>query len=245
MSALIPRRKLRDEFISVAGVTSQGELLDQLLRFSKSLGFHLASAIAVRNRLDGALDCFSVENAPQGYQDMYFDPRAAQVDPVCQHCKRHNVPIVWDQQTYVDAGQAAKWEHQSAFGYKTGLALAIHLPNGLHFMVGVDRDQPLPACSTEVTRLAADLSLFTMHAIEPALGLLVPRGVGTGPPELTARELETLRWTMDGKTAWEVGAILSISEQTAARHLNNATRKLDCANKHHAVVKALRLGLLQ
>ena len=62
---------------------------------------------------------------------------------------------------------------------------------------------------------------------------------------LTPRELEALRWTIDGKTAWEIGRILSISEQTAVRHLNNATPKLECVNKHHAVVKAMRLGLVQ
>jgi DNA-binding CsgD family transcriptional regulator len=62
---------------------------------------------------------------------------------------------------------------------------------------------------------------------------------------LTERELEALRWTMEGKTAWEVGSILGISEQTAVRHLSNATRKLGCVHKHHAVVTAMRLGLLQ
>lgn len=61
---------------------------------------------------------------------------------------------------------------------------------------------------------------------------------------LSPRELECLRWTRAGKTAWEVAHILGISEPTAARHLNRATRKLDCANKHQAVVKALRLGLI-
>lgn len=50
---------------------------------------------------------------------------------------------------------------------------------------------------------------------------------------------------MEGKTAWEVGAILSISEQTAVRHLNYATHKLGCVNKHQAVVEALRLGLIR
>lgn len=64
-------------------------------------------------------------------------------------------------------------------------------------------------------------------------------------PPLTQRELEALRWTMEGKTAWEVASILGISEQTAVRHLSNATRKLRCVNKHHAVVTAMRLGLLQ
>lgn len=61
---------------------------------------------------------------------------------------------------------------------------------------------------------------------------------------LTPRELECLRWTFTGKTAWEVAHILGISEATAARHLNSATRKLDCVNKHQAVLKALRLGLI-
>jgi DNA-binding CsgD family transcriptional regulator len=63
-------------------------------------------------------------------------------------------------------------------------------------------------------------------------------------PHLTPRELEVLRWTMDGKTAWEVGAILGISERTAVLHVNNAMHKLGCVNKHQAVLKALRLGLI-
>ncbi len=50
---------------------------------------------------------------------------------------------------------------------------------------------------------------------------------------------------MEGKTAWEVGNVLGISERTAALHINNATHKLGCINKHQAVLKALRLGLLR
>jgi DNA-binding CsgD family transcriptional regulator len=62
---------------------------------------------------------------------------------------------------------------------------------------------------------------------------------------LTARELEVLRWTMEGKTAWETGAILGISEQTVVRHLGRVTHKLGCVNKVQAVVKAMRLGLVR
>mgnify|MGYP000452763509 CR=1 FL=1 len=67
------------------------------------------------------------------------------------------------------------------------------------------------------------------------------------PPDsvLTPREIESLRWTMDGKTAWEVGNILGISERTAVLHVNNAMHKLGCINKHQAVLKALRLGLIR
>ena len=63
-------------------------------------------------------------------------------------------------------------------------------------------------------------------------------------PGLTPRELEALRWTMEGKTAWEVGQILSITERTAVLHLQNAMRKLGATSKHQAVLKALRLGLI-
>ena len=63
-------------------------------------------------------------------------------------------------------------------------------------------------------------------------------------PALTPRELEALRWTMDGKTAWEVGGVLGISERTAVLHINNAMHKLGCVSKHQAVLKALRLGLI-
>ncbi|HJV63475.1 MAG TPA: helix-turn-helix domain-containing protein [Albitalea sp.] len=84
----------------------------------------------------------------------------------------------------------------------------------------------------------------------PAFALQVGAGLlacESPPPDysaVTARELECLRWTAEGKTAWEVGRILGISAQTAARHLNNAARKLGCVSKHQAVVKALRTKLI-
>jgi DNA-binding CsgD family transcriptional regulator len=90
----------------------------------------------------------------------------------------------------------------------------------------------------------------TIDAYAPEPERMTPPVMACEPPNgdrrpLTERELEALRWTMEGKTAWEVGSILGISEQTAVRHLSNATRKLGCVHKHHAVVTAMRLGLLQ
>jgi DNA-binding CsgD family transcriptional regulator len=92
--------------------------------------------------------------------------------------------------------------------------------------------------------VVADLQLFAVHAQEAALRLLVPEPMQPEKPALTPRELEALHWTMEGKTAWEVGAILGISERTAVLHVNNAMHKLGCVSKHAAVLKALRLGLI-
>src|SRR5262249_45117938 len=186
----------------------------------------------------------SIDNAPAQYRSLYDDLSLARRDPVMQHCKRSSVPIVWDQSTYASAGQGPKWEEQASFGYRYGIAVATHLPAGLHFVFGTHRDQALPNDPAVATRMTADLQLLAVYAQEAALRLLVHEPARVDAPRLTPRELEALRWTMEGKTAWELSRILSISEQTAARHLSNATQKLQCANKLQAVLKAVRLRLI-
>jgi len=56
---------------------------------------------------------------------------------------------------------------------------------------------------------------------------------------LSARELDCLKWTAAGKTAWEASIILGISERTVRFHLNTAREKLNCATTTQAVAKAV------
>ena len=173
------------------------------------------------------------------------DSSLARIDPVMQHCKSHSVPIIWNQDTYTQRGLGDLWEEQASFGYRTGVCLALHLPEGRHFVFGVDREQAMPKDPIEVTRIVADLQLFAVHAQDAAQRILVPPEAQLERPALTPRELECLRWTMEGKTAWEVGETLGITERTSVLHLNNAMHKLGCTSKHQAVLKALRLGLIR
>ena len=74
--------------------------------------------------------------------------------------------------------------------------------------------------------------------------LLVPPELQPERPALTPRELEVLRWTMEGKTAWAVGAILGVTEGTVNFHLRNIFRKLDVRSRRAAVRRAVELDLL-
>jgi DNA-binding CsgD family transcriptional regulator len=56
---------------------------------------------------------------------------------------------------------------------------------------------------------------------------------------VTAREIDCLRWMAAGKTAFEVSAILGISERTVRFHLNAAREKLYCTTTTQAVAKAV------
>ena len=236
---------LQGGFTSVLQARDREDLLKEVVAFTQRLGFETVTATAVVDHFRGQSEFIAVENTPAGFLDVYEDSAMWSRDPVLQHCKRASVPIIWNQDTYTSVGQGEKWEIQARFGYRTGIALALHLPEGKHFFIGVDRDQALPSNSAEVTRMVADLQLFAVHAQDVALRVLLPSRPEADFPPLTPRELESLRWTMEGKTAWEVGGILGITERTAVLHINNATHKLGCINKHQAVLRALRLGLIR
>ena len=236
---------LQGGYSSVLQARDRNEFRDEVVRFGRALGFETVSAMAVIDRGIGRSEFVVVDNTPQEYLGVFNDPRAMQRDPVMQHCKRQSLPIIWDQGTYTSQGQGELWEEQARYGYQTGIAMALHLPEGKHFMLGVDRDRALPSDRHELTRVVADLQLFAVHALDAAMRVLLPSDPAPDAPSLTPRELEAMRWTMDGKTAWEVGSILGITERTAVLHLNNAMRKLGCVNKHQAVLKALRLGLIR
>jgi len=236
---------LQGGFAEVLGSRNRDEFRGEVVSFTKRLGFDTVSATVVIDHMLTDSEFITVDNAPDAYKAYYRNRENGKRDPVTQHCKRKSVPIIWTQETYVSQGLGEKWEEQAQFGYRNGIALALHLPDGRHFMLGVERDKAMSRNAAELTRVVADLQLFAVHAQEAAWRILTTPSPDPGIPALTPRELESLRWTMDGKTAWEVGSMLGISERTAALHINNATHKLGCANKHQAVLKALRLGMIR
>lgn len=236
---------LQGGYQSVLEAKTRDEFRDEVVRFTKQLGFETVSAITVVDHAIGNTEFIVVDNCPPSYREVTDDRDLQRRDPVMQHCKRQSVPIVWNQETYTSAGLGEFWEAQARFGFRTGICLALHLPEGKHFILGVDRDQALPHNAHELTRMVADLQLFAVHALDTAMRVMLPKQHHVDTPKLTPREVECLQWTMEGKTAWEVGSILSISERTAVLHVNNAMHKLGCSTKHQAVLKALRLGLLR
>ena len=59
---------------------------------------------------------------------------------------------------------------------------------------------------------------------------------------LTPREIEVLRWIATGKSDWQIGQILSISDKTVNFHVENMKRKLGVATRIQVVVQAVHEG---
>lgn len=61
---------------------------------------------------------------------------------------------------------------------------------------------------------------------------------------ITDREREVLTLVAQGKTNWEVGTILKISEYSIRDYLKDLSKKLGTSNRTHTVTQAIRLGLI-
>jgi LuxR family transcriptional regulator, quorum-sensing system regulator BjaR1 len=87
-----------------------------------------------------------------------------------------------------------------------------------------------------------ELQMFSICIFDRLVQLREP--VNGKKLKLSERERECLRWTAEGKTSFEIGKIVGISEHTVNYYLNTASGKLNSTNRVQAVAVALRNGLL-
>lgn len=235
----------RRDLLEVSQAADKAALHARLVGLAQALGFPYLSATLVVEQPGAPAIMVSVDERPDEYADILSDASKGRKDPVLQRLKQASTPFIYDQSFYAAAGAGELWEEQARFGYRNGVAMALHLPGGRHFLLGVDRPEALPRNEKTLTRLLADLQLLAVHTQEAAVRLLLDEAMAAGDiPMLTQRELEVLRWTMIGKDTWSVAQILDITESTANFHLRNAQRKLGVSSKFQAVLRAMALGLL-
>jgi DNA-binding NarL/FixJ family response regulator len=102
----------------------------------------------------------------------------------------------------------------------------------------VSKEAPLADVSRAIRQVAAG-----RRYVDPALaGELAARGER---PALTQREREVLRGLAEGYTHAEIGAQLFLSAETVRGHVRSATTRLGARSRTHAVVMAVREGLLR
>ena len=69
-------------------------------------------------------------------------------------------------------------------------------------------------------------------------------GASTETTHLTAREQEVLLWAASGKSAWEIGVILNVSEAAIRKHEKSVRRKFGVVTTVQAIIEATRQRLI-
>ena len=131
------------------------------------------------------------------------------------------------------------------FGLRSGASFPVHGSRGELAMLSfacVDEHRKTKRSIEQSMPFAQLLASYVHEAVRRVFEgekLLV------GPVRLTDRERETLLWAAEGKSAEEIGRILSISERTVVFHLQNASKKLGVVNRRQAVARAVSLGVIR
>jgi len=104
---------------------------------------------------------------------------------------------------------------------------------------------------TRISRIAGDVAESsperdrTAAERDPVPGLPAPaERKAVASRELSAREREVLSWAQQGKTYWEIGCILGISQRTVKFHVQRIKSKLDVVSTAHAIAQAMRRGII-
>jgi len=183
---------------------------------------------------------------PAEWTERYTDGTYRDVDPVISRLRstvgafRWSVDE-WRRHTGRDAKRIRPFvDDASEFRINRGISVPMHGPGfqtgALHFVVdGPDRDLD------NVFRASRHAITLVGALVHSRMTTLLD-GDGSGLPVLTPRQCDVLCWAARGKTSWDIGVILGISERAVLHHIGEAQARLNCVNRTQAVVRAIMLG---
>jgi len=215
------------------------EILNEVIPFN--------SAILCRNNRESNVMCIdeSVNHSyPAEWVKNYGENNFGLIDPVALISAKTTDPFTWksaynnieltkDLKTFIGSAED--------FGMKEGIACSSFATKGEN----IDTLMSLETSGHRVDDQYLAIVAYILPHIHEAVGRIdkvtqIPKDL----PSFTLREKETLKWSYEGKTAWEIGVILSISERTVKFHLKNIYQKLNVTNRSQAVAKAIRYGIV-
>ncbi|MGO8778931.1 MAG: helix-turn-helix transcriptional regulator [Rhodomicrobium sp.] len=223
-------------------VTPKG-VCDALTSFTSRFG--LTSMVAGTKPLareldgDGMKKHLLLSTYPLGWLQRYCQ-NYLHIDPVMRHIQSKPAPFLWAEAASGDLEPAARtmFGEAAEFGLKAGFTVPMLTLDGA--FAAVSLAGPAAELPPEGRGMISLISNFALgRAIE-----LRNRGSRRKLTKLTGREVECLKWAAEGKSEWEIGQILGLSEHTVDRHMANARRKLGARTRGQAIATAMRLGLI-
>ncbi len=185
-----------------------------------------------------------VNGYPDPWLDRYWGNNYHMDDPILAYCGQSILPIQWQDVAADSNSTGARIMHEAVdFGLRSGITMPVHSPKGELGVLSFALNRPVRS-AREVTTHAMPYVQLLATSVHEAVKRVSGMADATPPMPLTPREQECLRWTADGKTSWEIGQLLSMSERTVNFHLSNSMSKLDVCNRQHAVAKAVLRGLI-
>ncbi len=223
-----------DAINRINAATTSDELHLTLQRDLASLGYEFllfAMAPAPHRQTFDRLVLF--QHWPSDWFDQYSRSNFHDHDPIAQFVRTRFDAFDWSDVPPSDDPISRTLMASSAadFGMRRGLCIPIHDCFGYRAALSLATSHEPPQ-SHAAAEMIAIFAFNRMNRLRLA----------STPTRLTTREREVVTWAAAGKTAWDTGSILHVSEQTIEKHLTSAMRKLNSYTKAQVVAESLRSG---
>jgi LuxR family quorum sensing-dependent transcriptional regulator len=234
MRSLIANRMF-DFIETLERITSEAEAFQELAKVSGSFGM-TSFAISGIPEANEKMDPYVLLNGwPDEWASRYLENQYFRIDNA----------FVWSDalaHMNVDRRGMTFMREATDFGFVNGFSVPIHSIMGFRAIVTYASDRI--DLSSEARGALHMISIYAHNKIKElksgGKGGLLERAI-----HLTPREKECISWCADGKTAWEISAILGISERTVSHILENAQKKMNTTNRTQLVAESLRAGLIR
>lgn len=181
---------------------------------------------------------------PPDWCGRYVERKYRVIDPVVRRAPTLLRPFLWDQlakKCQLQPSERRVLAEAKEAGLKHGMSVPLYGPLGQVALASFASpfDDADPQCQM------SHLNVLAWHFHIALAEISRPSASGSSCEiALSERERDCLRWVGEGKSSWEIGKILEVSENTVNFHLKNAIRKLGTSNRTHGIAKAIRQNLI-
>lgn len=213
-----------------------------LLRFAENIGFNFCAISLTSTDRSVDFNALQINNYSKAWNQLYEKQRYSKIDPVIAHCNHSMLPIVWSKELFSQTPEL--WLSLQQHGLRHGWSQSFHhAESGLCTSLSLSRKNG-PLSSLELYEHFGYMFYVTSHLSDLFARTLPKRADKPCKPRLSPRELEVLKFSAVGKTAYEISRILCLSERTVNYHVQNVILKLNVCNKISAVIAATRIGII-
>jgi DNA-binding CsgD family transcriptional regulator len=177
------------------------------------------------------------------WQNRYFEMSYHRIDPVILQAIGGFLPVDWSIIPKSSKDIKQFFGEASEMGVcAQGLSIPIRDENGDCAIFSVNSDMRLSDWTLYQPKIIPDIT-YLAHLFHKHVRASAPLA-NVEFAKLTRRESDVLQWAAQGKTNWETGQILSLTEGTVAFYLRNICYKLGVSNKTQAVAVAIQKNLI-
>ena len=228
-----------DVIDDLEGCATVAAVLKVMRKGLTNLGIDLFCLNVFPSPRQGFDEVLLASRLPAGWLELYLRENYIAHDASQRHAERTVHPFEWKDAPYDPKGEPKALEVvQRANDFKIGNGFVVPVPgpsgcigqvwlSGLNFRIS-KRDKPTLHL----------MALYAFDRVERISGHNMPK------PTLSPRQREILTWAAIGKTAWEIGEILHISQRTVEWHLQAMAQKLGTLNRMQTLTVALREKLI-